>query len=334
MPPATSAWTRSASPSRTTTPSAPGATRMATFPIDPSGVLPDGRSFQGPAELKTILRGKKELFGRCLAEKMLTYALGRGLEYYDKCAVDKILEALNQERRPVFRLDGGGRQERTVPDANGDRGGTMTNGGRISRRTVLRGLGTVVALPLLEAMRPKLLAAAAAAGQAASPRRMAFIYVPNGAIMDDWTPTSEGTDFELPAILQPLAPYREDDARPQRPDLRQGPPERRRSRRPCPRLVGVPDRVPGPQDGRGQLPLRHLGRPGRRRLASAIEPGCRRSSWASNDFAGPATATAATPASTSTRSPGARRPRRCRTRSIPGSSSTGSSPTGRTTPAG
>ncbi|AGA30073.1 DUF1592 domain-containing protein [Singulisphaera acidiphila] len=67
-----------------------------TFLIDPSGALPDGRSFQGPAELKTILRGKKELFSRCLAEKMLTYAMGRGLEYYDKCAVDKILEALNQ----------------------------------------------------------------------------------------------------------------------------------------------------------------------------------------------------------------------------------------------
>jgi hypothetical protein len=64
--------------------------------IDPSGVLPDGRSFQGPAELKTILRGKKELFSRCLAEKMLTYALGRGLEYYDKCAVDTIVDALDR----------------------------------------------------------------------------------------------------------------------------------------------------------------------------------------------------------------------------------------------
>jgi hypothetical protein len=67
-----------------------------TFVIDPSGVLPDGRSFQGPAELKTILRGKKELFSRCLAEKMLTYALGRGLEYYDKCAVDTIVDALDR----------------------------------------------------------------------------------------------------------------------------------------------------------------------------------------------------------------------------------------------
>ncbi|WP_406700612.1 DUF1552 domain-containing protein [Singulisphaera sp. Ch08] len=86
----------------------------------------------------------------------------------------------------------------------------MTNGGRISRRTVLRGLGTVVSLPFLEAMRPRVWAAANAAGQAASPRRLAFIYVPNGAIMDDWTPTSEGASFELPAILQPLAPYRDE----------------------------------------------------------------------------------------------------------------------------
>jgi hypothetical protein len=66
------------------------------FPIDPSGELPDGSKFQGPAELKSILKDKKELFARSLAEKMLTYALGRGLEYYDKCAVDKILAALEK----------------------------------------------------------------------------------------------------------------------------------------------------------------------------------------------------------------------------------------------
>ena len=40
------------------------------------------------------VKEKKEMFGRCLAEKMLTYGLGRGLEYYDKCAVDKIVAAL------------------------------------------------------------------------------------------------------------------------------------------------------------------------------------------------------------------------------------------------
>jgi hypothetical protein len=66
------------------------------FAIDPSGVLPDGQAFQGPAELKTILKGKKDLFSRSLAQKILTYALGRGMEYYDECAVDKILAALDK----------------------------------------------------------------------------------------------------------------------------------------------------------------------------------------------------------------------------------------------
>lgn len=66
------------------------------FPIDPSGELPDGQKFAGPAGLKTILKDKKELFARSLAEKMLTYALGRGLEYYDKCAVDEIVSALEK----------------------------------------------------------------------------------------------------------------------------------------------------------------------------------------------------------------------------------------------
>src|SRR5262245_28625706 len=78
---------------------------------------------------------------------------------------------------------------------------------RISRRTVLRGLGTVVALPALDAMLPRTLRAAE---KVAAPRRMAFIYVPNGAHMEDWTPAKEGTDYVLPAILQPLSAVKSD----------------------------------------------------------------------------------------------------------------------------
>jgi len=59
--------------------------------IDPAGKLPDGNAFQGPAELRTILKGKKDLVARNLAEKLTTYALGRGLEYYDERAIRKIL---------------------------------------------------------------------------------------------------------------------------------------------------------------------------------------------------------------------------------------------------
>jgi hypothetical protein len=66
------------------------------FAVDASGVLPNGQNFTGPGELKSILKEKRDLFGRCLSEKLLTYALGRGLEYYDKCAVDTILKVLAQ----------------------------------------------------------------------------------------------------------------------------------------------------------------------------------------------------------------------------------------------
>ncbi|MBV9470868.1 MAG: DUF1592 domain-containing protein [Abitibacteriaceae bacterium] len=62
------------------------------FPVDASGTLTDGSTFQGPAQLKTILKSKKEVFVRCLTEKMLTYALGRGLESYDRCIVDDIVK--------------------------------------------------------------------------------------------------------------------------------------------------------------------------------------------------------------------------------------------------
>jgi hypothetical protein len=69
---------------------------VSKFPIDASGVLPDGKVFKGPGQLKAILKEKKDLFSRCLAEKLLTYALGRGLEHYDRCAVDTILAVLDR----------------------------------------------------------------------------------------------------------------------------------------------------------------------------------------------------------------------------------------------
>lgn len=79
----------------------------------------------------------------------------------------------------------------------------MTKSWQISRRTVLRGIGTAMALPLLDAMAPAL--ARAADGKKQAPTRMAFVYVPNGQHMPDWTPAAEGADFELPYIMEPLA---------------------------------------------------------------------------------------------------------------------------------
>lgn len=88
----------------------------------------------------------------------------------------------------------------------------MSKSTTISRRTVLRGLGASIALPWLEAMGP--LSRPALAGgrfdDAGSPRRMAFLYVPNGAHMADWTPKTEGADFEFPLILEPIKQFKDD----------------------------------------------------------------------------------------------------------------------------
>ena len=75
----------------------------------------------------------------------------------------------------------------------------------IDRRTVLRGLGAAIALPWLDAM-----GALAAPAKAATPARMAFLYVPNGKNMADWTPTAEGPLGDLPPILQPLASLKDE----------------------------------------------------------------------------------------------------------------------------
>lgn len=78
----------------------------------------------------------------------------------------------------------------------------------IPRRTVLRGLGVTVALPLLDSMVP---AAKALAQTPAAPlSRFGFVYVPHGSIMREWTPAQEGTNFEFSQILRPLEPFRKE----------------------------------------------------------------------------------------------------------------------------
>jgi len=76
----------------------------------------------------------------------------------------------------------------------------------ISRRTFLRGAGVAVGLPLLDAMIPASTALAQTAAKAVP--HMGFIYFPHGAIMGQWTPAKEGTDFEITPILKPLEPFK------------------------------------------------------------------------------------------------------------------------------
>ena len=83
----------------------------------------------------------------------------------------------------------------------------------ISRRTMLRGLGTALALPWLEAMSspaPLIANITARKAIAGPPVRMAFLYVPNGMHMPDWTPRGRGDrDFEMQSIMEPIAEFRE-----------------------------------------------------------------------------------------------------------------------------
>ena len=72
-------------------------TKIGDDPIDANGVLTTGEKFEGPAELKTILLAKKETFIRNMTERMLAYALGRGLEFRDRPAVKQIMAAQAQD---------------------------------------------------------------------------------------------------------------------------------------------------------------------------------------------------------------------------------------------
>ena len=79
----------------------------------------------------------------------------------------------------------------------------------LNRRTLLRGVGTALSLPFLEAMLPKS-ARALTLSEALAPTRVAWLYVPNGIHMPDWTPSEEGALRSLPWILEPLAEHKDD----------------------------------------------------------------------------------------------------------------------------
>ena len=75
----------------------------------------------------------------------------------------------------------------------------------LHRRTILRGIGATVALPLLDAMVPAFAALQHAAH--GPPARLSMVYVPNGIMMDKWTPATEGSGFKLMPIMEPLARF-------------------------------------------------------------------------------------------------------------------------------
>ena len=128
----------------------------------------------------------------------------------------------------------------------------------LHRRSFLKGMGAVVALPVLDAMTPALVRAAQA------PVRLAFTYVPNGIVMNDWTPAAEGAAYEFTRIMKPLEPFRKDMlvlsglAHRNGAALGDGPGDHARAG------CLLPHRRPSAEDGRRRHPERHFGRPDRR----------------------------------------------------------------------
>jgi hypothetical protein len=79
----------------------------------------------------------------------------------------------------------------------------------LSRRTALKGIGVSIALPFLEAMAPLTSTVKAAQSSTKSaPKRLVFVYFPNGVILDAWKPTGEGREFQLGPTLSALEPHK------------------------------------------------------------------------------------------------------------------------------
>ena len=175
------------------------------FPVDSSGVLPNGNTFSTPGEMRAVLKSQLPQFSRCIVEKMLTYSLGRGLGSLRPAhgGRDRSQTGRRRVRVPVVDLRDCAQSAVSIAK----RGATaMMTRKSIPRRAFLRGMGTAVALPFLDAMVPAF--AAPRAGK--PPVRMAFVYVPNGIIMSNWNPDYEGKLAELPRILKPLEPFKDD----------------------------------------------------------------------------------------------------------------------------
>ena len=176
------------------------------------------------AGLKQALLAKPEQFASAVTEKLLMYALGRNLQYYDVPAVRAIVRAAARDnyrfssmvmgivKSAPFQMRSQAIARRLSAEVS--RLASCLQSAMVEadmfitkkalpRRTFLRGAGATLALPLLDAMIPAL----SAAGKPTP--RLGFIYVSNGVIQDQWIPAATGANFELPAILKPLAPVRD-----------------------------------------------------------------------------------------------------------------------------
>jgi hypothetical protein len=171
---------------------------------------------QRAGELRRALLARSDVLVRTMTGKLLTYATGRALAYYDMPAVRAIAGDAAKEQQSVLVARAGNREERSVSETHEAARGyavdvrsirrarassraetTMSfiTKKHLPRRTVLRGLGATIALPLLDSMVAAQTPIRKTAAAAKS--RLSCIYVPHGATMDKWTPAAEGKGFEF-----------------------------------------------------------------------------------------------------------------------------------------
>ena len=168
-----------------------------------------------------MLAKQPQAFAGAITEKMLIYALGRGLEAYDRPTVKAIMDGLTRNDYqfstlvmgivnsvPFQRADYAARIKSAAKTDQSQELKMLVTRKSLSRRTLLKGLGTAVALPFLDSWcrrspHPTL-------GATQFPNRLFFTYIPIGAIMDEWYPTGGETGFEFKRILKPVQAFRED----------------------------------------------------------------------------------------------------------------------------
>ena len=177
-------------------------------PIDASGEMPDGTQFTGPTGVKEwILNERRTDFLRQVVAKMLAFALGRELQYYDEPAIQRIMARLERDGCRFQSLLH--EVVRSYPFQYRKSAGTgiivMNKPWRISRRTVLKGLGAAVALPALDVMVP---ARVSGAVESSFPRRMAYFFFPNGIPRGTWYPARVAADGRLLELNEWMSPTR------------------------------------------------------------------------------------------------------------------------------
>ena len=299
--------------------------------IDAAGVLADGTKVNGPVALRNAILSRPDAFATVLTERIMTYALGRGVEPSDMPVVRGIVRKASQSNYRLASIvqnivESAPFQMRTrlepeeTPNSVASRWEVKDTAAMIitkkhlSRRTFLRGtFGAAMALPLLDAMVPALTAQGKTAAR--TPFRFGAIYMPNGVYPDTWHPDDRRRRLRVQAghAAARDVPRSARDGQQDEGALGRISPPRRE--------LGVPERD---RSGRGRVmtPATRSARSSRRRPPISTSPTssptirrCARSRSAPRIWAPRWARATASPAPSSTRSPGATTSARCRSAS-------------------